>query len=144
VRALRDVSIKQLEDAQPQLSEVVFRRCRHVVAENARTTEAAKMLGRREYERVGELMIQSHASLRDEYEVSCPELDYLAAEAMKVKGVYGARMTGAGFGGCIVALAQPRAVQPLIEHLQGSYRQAFNIKPAAFVTSATAGAQIVE
>jgi galactokinase len=144
VHALRDVAVKQVEDARGQLDEVVWRRCRHVVGENARTAEAATLLGRKQYERVGELMIQSHQSLRDDYQVSCDELDFLAAEAMNIKGVYGARMTGGGFGGCIVALAQPRAIEPLIEHLTRRYQERYKLTPAAYVTTATAGAQIVE
>ena len=144
VKALRDVTLAQVEQANGHLPDVVFRRCRHIVGENARTTEAALMLGRREYERVGQLMVQSHASLRDDYEVSCPELDYLSEQAMTVKGVYGARMTGGGFGGCIVALAQPRAVEPLIEHLNKTYPAKFGVKPVPFVTTATAGAGMVE
>jgi len=144
VKALRDVTLKQVEEAKGQLPDEVFRRCRHVVSENARTTEAAMMLSRKNYERVGQLMQQSHISLRDDYEVSVPELDFLVEEAMKVKGVYGARMTGGGFGGCIVALVQPRAVDALIEHLSKTYRQKFNITPAAYVTTATAGAGLIE
>jgi galactokinase len=144
VKALRDVSIKQVEEAQTQLGDQVFRRCRHITTENARTMEAAKMLGRKEYEQAGRLMVLSHNSLRDDYEVSCPELDFLAAEAMKVKGVYGARMTGAGFGGCIVALAQPRAVDALIEHVTTTYQQKFGLAPTAYVTNPTAGAKILE
>ncbi len=89
-------------------------------------------------------MVQSHNSLRDDYEVSCPELDFLAAEAIKVKGVYGARMTGGGFGGCIVALVQPRSVEPLSEHLKKMYAQKFKIDPEIYVTTATAGANILE
>ncbi len=144
VRALRDVSMSQVEDAKGQLDDVVWRRCRHVVSENARTQEAARMLARKEYEKVGELMVQSHQSLRDDYEVSSPELDFLSSEAMKVKAVYGARMTGGGFGGCIVALAQPRAVEALVEHVTRAYRDKFGKAPSAFVTTATAGAKIVE
>ena len=144
VKALRDVSLKQVEEAKSQLGDVVFRRCRHVVGENARTTEAAKMLGRKDYEVAGQLMVESHASLRDDYEVSIPELDYLAAESMKIKGVYGARMTGGGFGGCIVALAQPRAVDALRDHLTQSYRAKFGKDPTSFVTTPQAGAGMLE
>jgi galactokinase len=144
IKALRDVSPKQVEDAKAQLSDVVYRRCRHVVSENARTVEAAMMLGRKDYERVGELMIQSHNSLRDDYEVSCPELDFLASEAMKIKGVYGARMTGGGFGGCIVALAQPRVVDAVVEHLSRTHLEKFKLKPSAFVTTPAAGAGVID
>ena len=89
-------------------------------------------------------MVQSHASLRDDYEVSIPELDFLAAEAIKIKGVYGARMTGGGFGGCIVALTQPRAVEPLVAHLSAVYQQQYGHHPQSFVTTATAGAGVID
>ena len=88
-------------------------------------------------------MVQSHNSLRDDYEVSCVELDFLAAEAAGVKGVYGARMTGGGFGGCIVALAQPRAVDRLSEHLNSVYPPKFGKTPGIYVTTATQGASVI-
>jgi len=143
VRALRDVTLDQLHAAKGALLDVVFRRCRHIITENARTQEAAEKLAQRHYEQVGELMVQSHNSLRDDYEVSCAELDFLAAEAAGVKGVYGARMTGGGFGGCIVALAQPRAVDRLSEHLNQVYPAKFEKKPGIYVTTATQGASVV-
>lgn len=144
IKALRDVNLKQVEEAKEQLGDLVYRRCRHVISENARTVEAATLLGRKAYERVGELMVQSHNSLRDDYEVSCVELDFLAAEAMKVKGVYGARMTGGGFGGCIVALTQPRSVDALVEHLNRTYQEKFGLKPTSFVTTPAAGAGVLD
>ena len=144
VKALRDVTLAQVEAAEGALPDVIFRRCRHVVSENARTTAAAAQLSRQQYDQAGELMVESHHSLRDDYEVSCPELDFLVDEAMKAKGVYGARMTGGGFGGCIVALTQPRAVEPLIEHLRRTYRAKFKIDPTVFATTATAGASVIE
>jgi galactokinase len=143
VKALRDVTPGLVEEAKNALPEVVYRRCRHVVTENARALEAADLLEKRYYEQAGKLMCQSHISLRDDYEVSTPELDFLADEAMKSKGVYGARMTGGGFGGCIVALAQPRHVETLIANLTRSFSAKFGMEPAAFVTTATAGAGIV-
>src|SRR6185503_15456087 len=115
-------------------SDVVFRRARHVVSEIARTTRYAAMLGHRNYEDAGQLMVQSHNSLRDDYEVSIEELDFLQVEAMKVKGVYGSRMTGGGFGGCIVALTQPRAVEPLTKHLKQTFTAKFGIDPTIFDT----------
>jgi galactokinase len=144
IKALRDVTIEQVEAANEKLPDVIFRRCRHVVSENSRTTEAAEGLTKELYDRVGELMLQSHYSLRDDYEVSCPELDFMVDEAIKVKGVYGARMTGGGFGGCIVALTRPRSVEPLEEHLSKTYEARFNIKPTVFATTATAGASVLE
>ena len=89
-------------------------------------------------------MLKSHASLRDDYEVSVPELDFLVEQSMTVRGVYGARMTGGGFGGCIVALAQHRAVEPLIEHLKSAYTQKFGKEPQPFVTTATEGVSVLE
>jgi galactokinase len=144
IKALRDVSVKQLEAAKGKLSEVIYRRCRHVVTENRRTTEAAQLLGQHRYEQVGQLMVQSHNSLRDDYEVSVPELDFLVEESMKVKGVYGARMTGGGFGGCIVALSQPRAVDALTAHLTTEYEKRWKKTPAIFPTTAAAGVTVVE
>jgi galactokinase len=144
IKALRDVTMKMIAEANGRLNDLILRRCRHVVSENARTIEAATVLAQSKYERAGELMVQSHRSLRDDYEVSCAELDFLSDEAMKVKGVYGARMTGGGFGGCIVALTQPRAVEVLREHLQRVYQETFGIKPMAFATTATEGASVLE
>jgi galactokinase len=144
IRALRDVNLKQVEGAKGKLPDVVWRRARHVVTENARATSFASKIGLKKYEEAGELMVQSHNSLRDDYEVSIPELDDLAAEAMRVKGVYGARMTGGGFGGCIVALAQPRAVEHLAGHLAHTYQAKFGKLPNVFVTTATQGASVLE
>ena len=89
-------------------------------------------------------MHASHVSLRDDYQVSCEELDFLVEHTTGFKGVYGARMTGGGFGGCIVALAQPRAVEPLTQHLKQTYLDRFKIDPAVYVTTATAGASVIE
>jgi len=144
VRALRDVTIEQLNGAKEQLPEIVFRRCRHVITEITRTAKAAEHLQSHYYHEVGDLMAQSHQSLRDDYEVSVPELDYLVEQAMTVRGVYGARMTGGGFGGCIVALVQPAAVESLAGHLSSTYQKKFGKNPAVYVTTATAGAGVVE
>ena len=144
IKALRDVSMPMVEEAEGKLDPVVFRRCRHVVTENARTTEAAALLMRQEYDDAGALMVRSHESLRDDYEVSIAELDFLSEQAMTVKGVYGARMTGGGFGGCIVALVQPRSVEPLTEHLTRTYSERYGKEPAVFATAAAPGASVIE
>jgi galactokinase len=89
-------------------------------------------------------MVQSHNSLRDDYEVSVPELDFLVEEAMKFKGVYGSRMTGAGFGGCTVSLVQPRAVENFTRTIEQAYQQKFKAQPSIFATTATAGASVLE
>jgi galactokinase len=144
VQALRDVSLQQLDAARSKLDPIIYKRCHHVVTEIARTLAFADLLEARRYEEAGQLMKQSHASLRDDYQVSAPELDFLSDQANQFKGVYGARMTGGGFGGCIVALAQPRAVDGLREHLAAAYQKQFNITPAIYVTTATEGACAIE
>lgn len=144
VQSLRDVTMEQVAAAKGEIDDVTWRRCRHVVTEIARTREAAELLGKRRYEEVGELMAQSHHSLRHDYEVSCPELDFLVERAGQMKGVYGARMTGAGFGGCVVALVQPRSCDAVIHDLGEAYRQKFNITPTVFATAAAGGAAAVE
>ncbi len=144
IRALRDVNLLQLDAAEGKLDPIVFKRCRHVISENARATEAASALERGDYDRMGKLMAQSHASLRDDYEVSCEELDFLSEQAMSVQGVYGARMTGGGFGGCIVALVQPRWVEALREHLESVYPPRFGKAPGIHVTTATDGAREIQ
>jgi galactokinase len=144
VKALRDVTMDDVTAAAGRLPEIVFKRCRHVVGEIIRTTQAAKELVARNFDRVGELMVASHNSLRDDYEVSTEELDYLVKESMKISGVYGARMTGGGFGGCIVALVKPDRVDSLTTHLNTVYPKKVGQKPEIYVTTATDGAKVVE
>ena len=115
-----------------------------MVTENDRTQKAAESLKRNDLKEFGRLMWESHKSLRDDYQVSSDELDFLVEQAMQVKGVYGARMTGGGFGGCIVALAQPRATDSLMQSLRQSYSAKFKIEPEIFVTNPTAGANVME
>jgi galactokinase len=144
VKALRDVTMDQVTAAKNDLPDIVFRRCRHVVGEIARTPAMADKLIAKDYYGVGKLMVDSHNSLRDDYEVSVEELDFLVEQSMQVNGVYGARMTGGGFGGCIVALVSPHAVDNLIGHLEPAYHRRFHKKPGIFVTTATDGAKMVE
>jgi galactokinase len=114
VRALRDVPEELIRQHAPEMEAKGAARARHVVTENARTLAAAEALRRGDLPEFGRLMTASHVSLRDDYEVSCPELDQLVEIVSGVCGVLGARMTGGGFGGCIVAIA-PRASVPQIE-----------------------------
>ncbi|MCY1082021.1 galactokinase [Archangium lansingense] len=140
VRALRDVTPDMLEAHASRLPELVLRRCRHVVGEDARTLAAVEALRAGELERVGRLMYESHVSLRDDYEVSCPELDALVEAARSVPGVLGARMTGGGFGGCTVNLVAQEAVDTLIAHTAEHYQRTFGRAPGVLVTRASAGA----
>jgi galactokinase len=121
ITALRDVSMDELEAARDLLPEKVYRRCRHVIGENERTTMAAAALDRGEVEKFGELMNASHASLRDDYEVSCPELDLLVEIARECEGVYGARMTGGGFGGSTVNLVAAGRIEEFSERIIERY-----------------------
>ncbi|CAM9994312.1 unnamed protein product, partial [Laminaria digitata] len=105
VELLRDATPEQVEEIKGTVEEAVFLRARHVVSENARTVDAARALKAGDYRTVGDLMLDSHRSLSEDYEVSCPELDILVELAMEVEGVFGSRMTGGGFGGCTVTLA---------------------------------------
>ena len=142
ITALRDVSPEQLDTHHDLLPPLVYRRALHVVTENARTLEAAERLQDGDLERFGVLMNESHRSLRDDYEVSSPQLDTLVAAAQAVPGVYGARLTGAGFGGCTVALVRPDAVEQVIAEVTRAYQQAFAKVPEVYVCTASDGARV--
>jgi galactokinase len=139
VRALRDVSESELERVAPHLPELISRRCRHVVSENARTLAAARYLESGQLARLGELMSASHASLRDDYEVSCPELDEAVAAACIEPGVYGSRMTGGGFGGCTVSVLERSALDRVTSAIRERLRSRFAIVPQFFATEACDG-----
>ena len=132
VKALRDVKIQELEQFRAGLPEVVYRRCRHVITENSRVLAAAEALEQRDLPRFGNLMAKSHASLRDDYEVSCKELDVMVELADKVEGVYGARMTGGGFGGCTVNLVREDKADEFRERVAREYEYITNLKPEIY------------
>jgi galactokinase len=144
ILALRDITLANLESRRSELPELIYRRCRHVISENQRVLAAADALqsGDRsgDMSRFGQLMYESHRSLRDDYEVSCPELDLLVETASRCEGVYGARMTGGGFGGCIVALVCSDAVERLQGKITETYKKAIGIVPDVYVCSAAQGA----
>jgi galactokinase len=140
IRALRDVSPEDLERYGHHLPPVLLRRARHVVHSNARVLATVAAFRAGDLETVGQAMRRSHISLRDDYEVSSPELDTLAEAAWEVPGCYGARLTGAGFGGCIVALADSGAVDDLARHLREVYEARFGRTPTIIVCSASDGA----
>jgi galactokinase len=132
IRALRDVSPEQLEQHKARLPEKTYRRARHVVLENMRVIQAAQALRQGDLERFGTLMQESHASLRDLYEVSCPELDMMVELAHRQRGVYGARMTGGGFGGCTVNLVEARYVEGFRREIARAYEEATRIRPEIY------------
>lgn len=141
VRALRDVTPELLDANERFLPPLIYRRCRHVVRENARVLLASRALDRREILRFGRLMYESHQSLRNDYEVSCPELDTLVRIASSLPGVYGARMTGGGFGGCTVNLVSEGDVENFRRRICSCYFAATRMEPAVYVTGAARGAE---
>ena len=141
IKSLRDVNMDLLEDCRLGMDPTCFRRARHVITEIARTAHFADALANRDYRTCGEYMYDSHTSLRDDYAVSCPELDALVDIARNVPGVFGARMTGGGFGGCIVALTTAAAVEPLTKAIDAEYPKRANGKKATtFATVPSEGA----
>jgi galactokinase len=132
IRALRDVTGEMFEGHGEGLEPVVRQRCRHVVAENQRVLDATVALKAGQLDRFGELMNASHVSLRDDFEVSCPQLDMLVELAIGTEGVLGSRMTGAGFGGCTVSIVREDAVDELTSKL-ADYIARFDLQPSVFV-----------
>ncbi|HEX7774423.1 MAG TPA: galactokinase [Pyrinomonadaceae bacterium] len=141
VIALRDATLEQLEQHRGGLPEVVYRRCRHVITENARVLTAGDALEQGDLDRFGKLMAESHLSLRDDYEVSSDELDLMVELAQKIEGVYGARMTGGGFGGCTVNLVRTENVEEFHARVAEGYEQVTRIKPEIYITTAADGAE---
>ena len=143
VLALRDVSRAMLEEVQGAVAADDYRRALHVIEENPRPAALAGALGTGDLRAAGRTMMDSHARLRDLYAVSTPELDALVEAASSQPGCYGARLTGAGFGGCIVAIADTPSVEPLVAAVTEAYRSQCGRETRAVVTRASAGARIV-
>ena len=143
VTALRDLSLSDLDSLGDQLDDETFRRARHVISENARTVEAAHALADGEIEQFGRLVNASHASLRDDFEVSCDALDAMVEIATSVDGCFGARMTGAGFGGCAVAFVREPDLDTFVDEVLDRYRTTGAGEPRAYVTGAGRAAAIM-
>jgi len=139
-KSLRDLTPEDLEAARSVFSGILFRRARHVVTENYRVLEAVNVLESGDLMRFGELMNASHESLRDDYEVSSRELDVLVELARKQPGVLGARMTGAGFGGCTVNLVRQEAAESFAEAVRRGYQNALGLKAEIYICKASQGA----
>ncbi len=142
IQSLRDVEPEELENARQSLTEVLLKRARHVVTENQRVLRAVKALEAGDLEQFGTLMNLSHDSLRDDYEVSCRELDTLVELAWKQPGVLGARMTGGGFGGCTVNLVQEARCDAFEAAIRDGYRAALNLEAEVYVFKAADGALV--
>jgi galactokinase len=147
VASLRDATPDVLENAKGKMDDIVFRRARHVIGEIERTVHAAEAVRASNWPAVGQLMYASHESLRDDYEVSCKELDAIVeiAEGMGIKGgVFGCRMTGGGFGGCAVALVKTELIESISAKIGADYKKKTGIEATIFTTRPAAGATVVK
>jgi galactokinase len=140
ITALRDVTPAQLESHKDLLPEEVYRRCRHVVTEDARVLEAVQAMEAGDLAGLGSLLDASHESLRNDYEVSCPELDLMVELARRQPGVYGARMTGAGFGGCTVSLVADEFARDFMRTVGSDYQAATGLDWQIYISKASEGA----
>jgi galactokinase len=141
IRALRDVSVTLLDQHEKDIPVTIWKRCAHVVREDERTLDAARALTEGNLMRVGELMRESHSSLRDLYEVSCSELDVMVEAAEGLPGFIGGRMTGGGFGGCTVNLVREENADEFAKRIAERYREATGIRSLVYLCSAEDGAQ---
>jgi galactokinase len=140
LRSLRDVSLEDLNRCGDVLSRLAFKRARHVISENARVLDAAAALERCDVAAFGRLMRDSHASLRDDFEVSAPELDVMVDIASRLPGVHGSRMTGGGFGGSTVTIADKHGAPQIVSFLRDAYASQIGIVPDVMVCVPSAGA----
>lgn len=140
VRNLGEATVGQLDACAVEMSIESFKRCRHIVTENARVRAAREAMLAGDAKRMGELMLTAHASERDDFECSCDEVDFLVDRAAGLEGCFGARLTGGGFGGCTVNLVAEGAVEGFIESLRSAYRERFGISADAYVCEAVDGA----
>lgn len=144
MESLRDVSIQTFEQMQDSIPSIPRRRARHVITENERVLDFAAATRQGDLDEMGRLFIASHRSMQYDYEISCAEIDFLVDTAIKIKGVYGARMTGGGFGGCTVNLVAPEKVDEFRDKISASYFERFGRQPSFIECRAGAGAGIFE
>lgn len=140
IRALRDAAMGQLARCSDELTPTIRRRARHVISENDRVLEAVDLLKKGRIPEFGRLLYQSHESLRDDYEVSCKELDTMVQLAAEHEGTLGARMTGAGFGGCTVNLVRTEAIEDFCAHMKVGYERETGLTPNVYVCKPSRGA----
>ncbi|MCL4393766.1 MAG: galactokinase [Chloroflexi bacterium] len=143
VPLLRDVSLADFERWKKQLPPIVAKRCRHIVTENARVLNAAAAMRSNDLATLGRLMNESHTSLKDDYQVSSPALDVMVEIARLQEGCLGARLTGAGFGGCTVNLVAEPAERAFVEGVKREYRKRQGVEPPVYVCHASQGAGVL-
>jgi galactokinase len=144
IQSLRDVSVEEFGRRAGRLPEEAAKRARHVVEEIERTEQAEALLEAGDVRKFGELMNECHASLRDLYEVSCPELDVMVQVAQSLEGCYGARLTGAGFGGCTVNLVAQESSAEFAKQLARGYKVETSLQPEIYITQASNGAELLQ
>jgi galactokinase len=142
VTSLRDVTLEDLEKHKGSLTDIIYRRCRHVISENARVAAAAEALECGDLGRFGILMGDSHLSLKDDYEVSCDELDLMVELSERGAGVFGSRMMGGGFGGCTINLVRSEKVEEFKREVAAEYERATGHAPEIYVCATADGVGI--
>ncbi|WP_245583638.1 galactokinase [Salinimicrobium xinjiangense] len=142
VRSLRDVNLKRLQEFKENISETLYKRAHYVIAENDRVLKAVEAIKSGDLDHFGLLMYASHKGLRDNYEVSCPELDFLVDFSTDYDAVKGARMMGGGFGGCTINLIEEDAIDDFVQKASEAYERKFNIIPEAIIVSPSKGTYI--
>jgi galactokinase len=137
---LRDATLEDLEACRAKMSPESFARCKHIITENARVLEAREALLASDLKRFGTLMVEAHASFRDDFAASCPEVDTLVEIALRQQGCIGARITGGGFGGCTVNVVSAAQAEAFVAAVRGEYRQATEIDADCFICEPVDGA----
>ncbi len=144
VDSLRDVTMQMLSSQADKLSPIVYKRCKYVVEEIERVSIACKALENGDLSIFGQKMFETHEGLSKEYEVSCPELDFLVEQSQDFEAVVGARMMGGGFGGCTINLIKADAVDEFIKKMSFAYHQAFNIQLQTYIVNISNGVEAIE
>jgi galactokinase len=140
LRDLGEATLEQLQECEPMMSPESFKRCRHIITENARVRQARERMLAGDAVALGKLMAKAHASERDDFECSCAEIDFLVETAVRLEGCIGARLTGGGFGGCTVNLVERESVSQFCESLKDAYRARFAVTAETYVCEAADGA----
>ena len=144
LRSLRDLDLRQLEANRDLLTETLYRRCRHIISENERVHGVAELFSQGKVEGLRELMAASHKSMRDDYEISCQELDVMVDIGGKQQGVYGSRMTGGGFGGCTINIVDVDHAEEFQRRVAAEYEAAIGLHPDIYICEVSQGAELVE
>ncbi|HUR11489.1 MAG TPA: galactokinase [Flavitalea sp.] len=143
INSLRDVSVQQVDQHKKDLPDLVYKRCSYVTREKERLLRGCELLKKNDLPAFGKLMYETHEGLSKDYEVSCPELDFLANESKKLPGITGSRMMGGGFGGCTINLVKAKDVDVFITGIQLAYEKKYNKKPEVYITQIEDGAKIL-